>query len=92
MPASLKNCLVNSIKSMTGHCMGASSAIEAAASCLSLVHDIVPPTINYETPDPSCDLDYVPNEARERSIKIVISNAYAFGGNTSSLVLQKFEH
>lgn len=83
-------CSVNSIKAMIAHCMGASSAIEAVSTCLTLQHGIIPPTLNYETPDPLCDLDYVPNEARERDVQIAASNAYAFGGNDSTLIFQKF--
>lgn len=81
---------VSSVKSMIGHCMGASSAIEAVLCTLALQHQILPPTIHYEEPDPECDLDYVPNEARPHSLQIAVSNAYAFGGNCSSLVLKKF--
>jgi 3-oxoacyl-[acyl-carrier-protein] synthase II len=85
-----QSCSISSLKSMTGHCMGASSAIEAAACCLSLKRGILIPTINYTTPDPECDLDCIPNQAREKQIEIAVSNAYAFGGNTSSIVLQRF--
>ncbi|NLD99799.1 MAG: beta-ketoacyl-[acyl-carrier-protein] synthase II, partial [Fibrobacter sp.] len=74
-----------------GHTMGAASAIEAAACALMIKHGIALPTINYEEPDPDCDLDYIPNKAREMKLDIVISNAYAFAGNTSSLVLRKFK-
>jgi len=69
--------------------MGAASAIEAAASLLMLKNDTILPTINYQTPDPDCDLDYVPNAAREAELNVIISNAYAFGGNTSAIVLKK---
>jgi len=82
---------VSSLKSMLGHTMGAASAIEAAACALMIKHGIALPTINYEEPDPDCDLDYIPNKAREMKLDIVISNAYAFAGNTSSLVLRKFK-
>jgi len=82
---------VTSLKSMLGHTMGAASAIEAAACALMIEHQVVLPTINYETPDPECDLDYVPNKAREMKIDVVISNAYAFAGNTSSIVLRKYK-
>jgi 3-oxoacyl-[acyl-carrier-protein] synthase II len=84
-------CPVNSLKSMTGHCMGASSAIEAVICIQALRHGQLPPTINYQTPDPLCDLDYIPNEAREHPLHIVVSNAYAFGGNASSLILRKMD-
>ena len=78
---------MSSIKSMLGHTMGAASAIEAAASALMLKHQTVLPTINYSEPDPECDIDCVPNNARAMELNIIISNAYAFAGNTSSLVL-----
>jgi 3-oxoacyl-[acyl-carrier-protein] synthase II len=79
---------VSSIKSMLGHTMGAASAIEAAASALTIQHGIVPPTINYREMDPECDLDYVPNFAREMRIRTVLSNSFAFGGNCAALVLR----
>lgn len=82
---------VTSLKSMLGHTMGAASAIEAAACALMITHDTVLPTINYEEPDPECDLDYVPNQPRQMKLDVVISNAYAFAGNTSSLVLRKYK-
>jgi 3-oxoacyl-[acyl-carrier-protein] synthase II len=80
---------ISSLKSMIGHTMGAASAIEAAACALMIHHGVLLPTINYEEPDPECDLDYVPNAPREAAVEIVVSNAYAFGGNTSSIVLGK---
>jgi 3-oxoacyl-[acyl-carrier-protein] synthase II len=81
---------VSSIKSMIGHTMGAASAIEAAASALMIRNKAILPTAHWEERDPDCDLDYVPNTAREADVGIVVSNAYAFGGNTSSLVLGRF--
>ncbi|MBI4479543.1 MAG: beta-ketoacyl-[acyl-carrier-protein] synthase family protein [Acidobacteria bacterium] len=81
---------VSSIKSMVGHTMGAASAIEAAACALALDTGMIPPTINYEEPDPECDLDYVPNVARQANPRVVLNNAYAFGGNNASLCLAKF--
>ncbi len=86
-----KTTPVSSLKSMLGHTMGAASAIEAAACALMIKHGIALPTINYQDPDPECDLDYIPNKAREMKLDTVISNAYAFAGNTSSLVLRKFK-
>lgn len=83
---------ISSIKSMLGHTMGAASAIEAIACALSIKHDVIPPTINYETPDPECDIDCVPNKARKHIVKIALNNSYAFGGNNASLVLKKFNH
>ncbi len=86
---SAKKLLVSSTKSMTGHMLGAAGAIEAAFTILALKDGIVPPTINYENPDPDCDLDYVPNEARERKIKIAMSNSFGFGGTNATLVFKK---
>lgn len=80
---------ISSIKSMLGHTMGAASAIEAAACALAVRDDVVPPTINYETPDPECDLDYVPNTARRRRVAVAMNNAYAFGGNNASVIFRK---
>lgn len=85
-----KEIPVSSIKSMLGHPMGAASAIEAAACCLAVKKDIIPPTINFETPDPECDIDCVPNVARKKRVNIVLNNAFAFGGNNSCLVIRKF--
>jgi 3-oxoacyl-[acyl-carrier-protein] synthase II len=82
---------MSSIKSMLGHTMGAASAIEAAVCALSVFHDRIPPTINLKEPDPECDLDYVPNGAREHTVRVAMNNAYAFGGNNASLVLKKCE-
>ena len=86
-----KKILVSSIKSMIGHTMGAASAIETIACAMALKTGLVPPTINFETPDPECDLDCVPNIPREMHIRIALNNAYAFGGNNSSLVLRQIE-
>ena len=72
---------------MTGHLCGASGAVELIATALALVHGVVPPTINYETPDPACDLDYVPNAARELPLKRAISTSFGFGGHNSCLVV-----
>jgi 3-oxoacyl-[acyl-carrier-protein] synthase II len=85
-----KKIPVSSIKSMLGHTMGAASAIEAAACCLSVSTDIIPPTINYETPDPECDIDCVPNVSRKMKVDIALNSASAFGGNNACLVLKKF--
>ena len=78
---------VSSIKSMIGHTMGAASAIEAAVCALAITHGAIPPTINYAEPDPDCDLDYVPNEARNHFVKVALNNASAFGGNNAVLLL-----
>jgi 3-oxoacyl-[acyl-carrier-protein] synthase II len=80
---------VSSIKSMLGHTMGAASAIEAAACALAVRDDRLPPTINFETPDPECDLDYVPNAARSGTVTVAMNNAYAFGGNNASVIFRK---
>jgi 3-oxoacyl-[acyl-carrier-protein] synthase II len=84
-----KEVMVSSIKSMLGHPMGAASAIEAAACCLAVKEDIVPPTINYETPDPECDIDCVPNKARKANVRVVLNNGFAFGGNNACVVIAK---
>ncbi len=81
---------MSSIKSMMGHTMGAASAIEAATCALAAFHDLVPPTIHFEEPDPECDLDCVPNEARQHPVHVAMNNAYAFGGNNASVILEKF--
>ena len=85
--AAAYNIPVSSIKSMIGHAMGAAASFQIAATCLTIVHGIVPPTINYETPDPECDLDYVPNEARVSRVRTAMINAHAMGGTHSVLVL-----
>lgn len=86
-----KEVPVSSIKSMLGHSMGAASAIEAALCCLCLKEDMVPPTINYETPDPDCDVDCVPNQARKHKVRVALNNGFAFGGNNACLVIRKWE-
>lgn len=81
---------ISSNKSMIGHLLGASGAVEFIATTLSVVNDLAPPTINYENPDPECDLDYVPNQARALKIKAAISNSFGFGGHNAILVVKKF--
>jgi 3-oxoacyl-[acyl-carrier-protein] synthase II len=80
---------VTANKSMTGHMFAASGALEAAMSVLSIERSVIPPTINYETPDPDCDLDYVPNVAREQQVGVVLSNSFGFGGQNACLVLKR---
>jgi 3-oxoacyl-[acyl-carrier-protein] synthase II len=80
---------VSSTKSMTGHLLGAAGGIEAIATILALHHGVLPPTINYEHPDPECDLDYVPNQARKQDIEVAASNAFGFGGTNATLIFGK---
>ena len=82
---------VSSTKSMIGHLLGAAGGIEAVLSALSVKHQIAPPTINLENPDPDCDLDYVPNTAREMKIDVAISNSFGFGGTNGSLVFKRYQ-
>jgi 3-oxoacyl-[acyl-carrier-protein] synthase II len=82
---------VSSIKSSVGHCLGAAGAMEAIASILSMVHRFIPPTLNHREGDEDCDLDYVPGKAREKEVKVVLSNSFAFGGNCTSLILGKYD-
>jgi 3-oxoacyl-[acyl-carrier-protein] synthase II len=81
---------VSSTKSMTGHLLGGAGGLEAAFTALALRHQIAPPTINYENPDPDCDLDYVPNQAREMPIKYALSNSFGFGGTNAALLFKRF--
>jgi len=82
---------VSSTKSMTGHLLGAAGGLEAAISAMVVKEDILPPTINYDTPDPDCDLDYVPNQARPKQVRHVLSNSFGFGGTNATLVFSKHE-
>jgi len=83
--------MVSSSKSMFGHCLGAAGALEAAATVLSMEAGKVPPTINLDDPDPECDLDYVPNKARDAQVTVAVSNSFGFGGHNVALVFRKFE-
>jgi 3-oxoacyl-[acyl-carrier-protein] synthase II len=82
---------ISSTKSMMGHLLGAAGGVETAATALAVYHDLVPPTINYETPDPDCDLDYVPNKARRHRVCFALTNSFGFGGTNASLILKKLE-
>ena len=81
---------VSSTKSMVGHLLGAAGGVEAIATILAIHHGILPPTINYETPDPECDLDYVPNQARKQEVEVALSNAFGFGGTNATLAFRRF--
>ena len=86
-----KKVAISSTKSMIGHLLGATGAVELIASVMAMNNNIVPPTINYETPDPECDLDYTPNKAKEREINIAMSNSFGFGGHNAILIVKKFK-
>jgi 3-oxoacyl-[acyl-carrier-protein] synthase II len=81
---------ISSTKGATGHCLGAAGAVEAIFCTLAIEEGVLPPTINYETPDPECDLDYVPNEARKADVGVVVSNSSGFGGHNASIMLRRF--
>ena len=81
---------ISSTKGATGHCLGAAGAVEAIFCTLAIHEGVLPPTINYETPDPECDLDYVPNEPREADVHVAVSNSSGFGGHNASIVLRRF--
>jgi 3-oxoacyl-[acyl-carrier-protein] synthase II len=82
---------ISSTKSMVGHLLGAAGAVEAIFSILAMRDNMCPPTINYETPDPDCDLDYVPNKARSQAINVVLSNSFGFGGTNGTLIFRRYE-
>jgi 3-oxoacyl-[acyl-carrier-protein] synthase II len=86
-----RNTPVSSTKGATGHCLGAAGAVEATFSILAVHNGVLPPTINYEDPDPDCDLDYIPNESREADVRVALSNSFGFGGHNATIVLRRFE-
>ncbi len=86
-----KNIPVSSTKSMTGHMMGATGALEAIFCVMAVRENILPPTIHYQTPDPQCDLDYVPNISREKPVRVALSNAFGFGGHNAALVIRSYD-
>ena len=85
------NLMISATKSMTGHLLGAAGAVEAIFTALALQNGVLPPTINYDTPDPECDLDYIPYEAREKEVTYAISNSFGFGGTNGTLAFKRFE-
>jgi 3-oxoacyl-(acyl-carrier-protein) synthase len=84
------NVPVSSTKSMTGHLLGAAGGVEAVISVLALDRGVLPPTINMENPDPECDLDYIPNKARQKQADMVMSNSFGFGGTNACLIFKRF--
>jgi 3-oxoacyl-[acyl-carrier-protein] synthase II len=86
-----RKLVMSSTKSQMGHLLGASGGVEAIATLLAMRHGIVPPTINYEEPDPECDLDYVPNTLREMAVECAMSNSFGFGGTNATLVFKKYK-
>src|SRR5881396_1804373 len=82
---------ISSTKGATGHCLGAAGAVEAMFTTLAVKRGALPPTINYEDPDPKCDLDYIPNEAREADVRTAVSNSFGFGGHNATIVVRRFE-
>ena len=82
---------VSSVKSMTGHLLGAAGGVESLATVLTIYHGLIPPTINYDEPDPGCDLDYVPNKARQAEVRVALTNSFGFGGTNATLVFKQYE-
>jgi 3-oxoacyl-[acyl-carrier-protein] synthase II len=87
-----KKIAVNSTKSMIGHLLGAAGAVESVATILAVYHNKVHPTINQETPDPECDLDYIPNTSQDRTVNVAITNTFGFGGHNASLLFMKYRN
>jgi 3-oxoacyl-[acyl-carrier-protein] synthase II len=86
-----RNTPISSTKGATGHCLGAAGALEAIFTILAVERGVLPPTINYDEADPECDLDYIPNEARESDLTIAASNSFGFGGHNACVVFRKFD-
>ena len=82
---------ISSTKGATGHCLGASGAVEAIFCTLAIDKNLLPPTVNYEKPDPDCDLDYIPNQARQKDVRIAVSNSFGFGGHNACVVLGRLD-
>ena len=82
---------VSSVKSMTGHLLGAAGGVESVATVLTIYHGLIPPTVNYDEPDPDCDLDYVPNKARQAEVSVALTNSFGFGGTNATLVFKQYE-
>lgn len=82
---------VSSVKSMTGHLLGAAGGVESVATVLTIYHGLIPPTVNYDEPDPDCDLDYVPNKARQAEVRVALTNSFGFGGTNATLVFKQYE-
>jgi len=86
-----RSVAISSTNSMTGHLLGAAGGIESVITVLTIHHGLLPPTINHDTPDPECDLDYVPNAARRADVRYALTNSFGFGGTNASLLFKKFE-
>jgi 3-oxoacyl-[acyl-carrier-protein] synthase II len=86
-----RNTPISSTKGATGHCLGAAGALEAIFTILAVERGVLPPTINYDAEDPECDLDYIPNEARESDLTIGASNSFGFGGHNACVIFKKFD-
>jgi len=86
-----KKLAISSTKSMMGHTLGAAGGIEAGITALAITRGVLPPTTNYETPDPECDLDYIPNVAREQRVDVAMSNSFGFGGTNAALILARYK-
>jgi len=82
---------ISSTKGATGHMLGAAGAVEMVACAKAIQTDTIPPTINYQVPDPECDLDYVPNTARQAKVNVIVNNSFGFGGHNASVIARKFE-